>query len=980
VEQTSFTPPSLEVLNELLPSYSFTNFIAQGGMGAVYRATQLSLDRDVAIKILHPELSQDPEFHKSFRTESRAMAQLNHPNLIGIYDFGELNGMLYIVMEYVAGKSLYHSCWNKQIDPEEVKRIIIAICEGLHHAHESGFIHRDIKPANILLTPKVEPKIGDFGLVQAMGSKFEGIVMGTPGYSAPEIISHPEKMDRRSDIFAVGVILYEMLVGKLPVGSSLPSKECNCSAAFDTIYQNATHPNAAMRYPDAKKLSEALQAMKEGVSSAPRLVSAPPRIGSAPSRGPVKLGSSASTTPPSKAPNPLSKSAPGARPMTVAKPMARPSTVAQASVPEAAVPEAVVPDVVSEIAAPEAVVPEVAIPPVEPKAVVAEASIPPSVAAKANVAQRLAPKAVAPPASKLSSPARAATPRSVAAKDDDEEDDGPLVIPTFSKTKTVSSWPLVRNMMLICILLVACVFAYQKLEIHRNNIRQQEEDFARKEKEKQMAAKIANAAQNNNTQQPKQRPDGEKSKPTPAPPPETPMEELEHLRFSLSRGDRTVMPKSSKRRGDFDYFLVKEEMTWDEAFQFCEQHGAHIAYPSNEDDLSFLSGMLTGDETVWMGSGKAGRDEWYLISGAAWPLPKKPAGAGNIATLSYLGIIQASNSDVSRPFLMCWYRDGSTPHTLESLLSVTSKSLDTPNPQYPPGTVVMGSRMFLPILRELSFSEAQTLASASGGHIAALSTKDEGFWLEEAVASGQAPKGIWLNGELKSGAWGWSTGEAWTYASWATDYPTEDEDDSQLAFIPGKGWINVSPSEDLDGVLIEWSKDASAAGSKNAASVDTGAKDLKTLQEKAQILIKKTAKEREEKHAANIKKFHWDMDIWLRGVRTADQAAWRPSQTHIKEQCKEKIVEMGKIYGEQDLANVHPEMTKIHAYNFKKQQEIDETYLASITKIRDSYANKIKEFGTAARSAGQTQVVEKLKELLEDTEDPESWADSLLRE
>src|SRR5690606_26349649 len=212
----SFEAPSLELLAQLLPAYEFEAFIAQGGMGAVYKARQRSLDRDVAIKILPRELGEDPEFRQSFETEARAMARLNHPNLIGVYDSGDVDGMLYIVMEYVNGKALYHSSYNMAVEPAQAVAIVKAICEGLAHAHENGVIHRDIKPANILLTPKAEPKIGDFGLARPAGSDGPGLIMGTPGYTAPEILRHPEHADRRSDLYAVGVILFELLTGQRP--------------------------------------------------------------------------------------------------------------------------------------------------------------------------------------------------------------------------------------------------------------------------------------------------------------------------------------------------------------------------------------------------------------------------------------------------------------------------------------------------------------------------------------------------------------------------------------------------------------------------------------------------------------------------------------------------------------------------------------------------------------------------------------------
>ncbi|QJE96620.1 protein kinase domain-containing protein [Luteolibacter luteus] len=256
----SFQAPSLEHLAELLPAYDFEAFIAQGGMGAVYKARQRSLDRDVAIKILPRELGADPEFRQSFETEAKAMARLNYPNLIGVYDFGDVEGMPYIVMEYVNGKSLFHSAYNTAIEPVQAVTIVKAISDGLAHAHENGVIHRDIKPANILLTPKAEPKIGDFGLARPAGSGGSGILMGTPGYAAPEIMRHPDHADRRSDLFALGVILYELLIGRCPPYEYQPpaSTVSGCDPALDRICEKAMHPVADLRYQSAEAFSAAL--------------------------------------------------------------------------------------------------------------------------------------------------------------------------------------------------------------------------------------------------------------------------------------------------------------------------------------------------------------------------------------------------------------------------------------------------------------------------------------------------------------------------------------------------------------------------------------------------------------------------------------------------------------------------------------------------------------------------------------------------
>ena len=259
MSQPSFNAPAIEALGRLLPAFDFECLIAKGGMGAVYKAKQRSLGRDVAIKILPPEVGQDPLFRRSFETEARAMARLNHSNLIAVYDSGAIEDMLFIVMEYVPGKSLYHSSYGQMVDPVQAVELIQGICAGLSHAHENGIIHSDIKPANILLTPKAEPKIGDFGLVRLVGSEGTGLVMGTPGYTAPEVLANPLVADHRSDLFAVGVILYELLTGqRQEPGAAPPSTLCGCSNGLDDIWRRATHLNPASRFQSAADFSAAL--------------------------------------------------------------------------------------------------------------------------------------------------------------------------------------------------------------------------------------------------------------------------------------------------------------------------------------------------------------------------------------------------------------------------------------------------------------------------------------------------------------------------------------------------------------------------------------------------------------------------------------------------------------------------------------------------------------------------------------------------
>ncbi len=255
---TVFVAPTLEELEPLFPAYELEAFIAPGGMGAVYKARQKSLDRLVAIKILPREFGDDPQFRSSFEAEAKAMARLNHPNLISVYDFGDIDGMLYIVMEFVHGKALYYSAHNRAIDPAVALEMVSTISRGLAHAHQGGIIHRDIKPANILLDADAKPKIGDFGLAHPVGrGDEEGPVFGTPGYTAPEIFQNGTEVDQRSDIFSVGALLYELLCGRHPEANS-SSMATGIDPRIDNILKKATNANPNLRYLDVGELADDL--------------------------------------------------------------------------------------------------------------------------------------------------------------------------------------------------------------------------------------------------------------------------------------------------------------------------------------------------------------------------------------------------------------------------------------------------------------------------------------------------------------------------------------------------------------------------------------------------------------------------------------------------------------------------------------------------------------------------------------------------
>jgi serine/threonine protein kinase len=306
-EPTSATPfeaPDPARLAPLFPGYSIECLIATGGMGAVYKAVQISLDRPVAIKILPREFGQDKEFRTNFATEAKTMARLNHPNLIGVYDFGEVDGMLFIIMEFVPGKTLFHSAHGKAIAADEASRIVIGVCQALAHAHEHGILHRDIKPGNILLDQQARPKIGDFGLARPIGAALQDgeTIFGTPHYTAPEVIKYPNSVDARADIFSVGVVFHELLTGRLPAADPRPpSVIVGCDPRFDAIIRRATHPSPDLRYASAADMAKEISvAAAAAATQAGRLRAAPvvPAAGGRPLpvRGGVQVTSSGSGT------------------------------------------------------------------------------------------------------------------------------------------------------------------------------------------------------------------------------------------------------------------------------------------------------------------------------------------------------------------------------------------------------------------------------------------------------------------------------------------------------------------------------------------------------------------------------------------------------------------------------------------------------------------------------------------------------------
>jgi serine/threonine-protein kinase len=202
--------------------YQVITRIASGGMGEVYRAHDAVLARDVALKVLHPQLAGDRGFVDRFRREARASAILNHPNVVGVYDWGSTEGTYFMVMEYVQGTNLRTVLGEyARLEPGQVAEICLQVLAALDHAHGHGIVHRDVKPENILIARDGTVKVADFGLARAYADSYvsqaEGTVTGTVQYLAPEQILG-EAADPRTDLYALGVVMFELLTGRPPFG------------------------------------------------------------------------------------------------------------------------------------------------------------------------------------------------------------------------------------------------------------------------------------------------------------------------------------------------------------------------------------------------------------------------------------------------------------------------------------------------------------------------------------------------------------------------------------------------------------------------------------------------------------------------------------------------------------------------------------------------------------------------------------------
>src|SRR5438105_11839273 len=248
--------------------YQIVTRVASGGMGEVFRAHDAVLGREVAIKVLHPHLAGDRGFVDRFRREARAAAILNHPSIVGVYDWGSTDNTYFMVMEFVRGTNLRAVLSeHHRLEAAQVVEVALPVLAALEHAHGHGIVHRDIKPENILIARDGVVKVADFGLARAYADSYvsqaEGTVTGTVQYLAPEQIQG-EPADPRTDLYALGVVMFELLTGRPPFAG-----ETSLAIAYQHLSGSIPPPSAVAPVPTAALDGTVLAATSKDPSQRP---------------------------------------------------------------------------------------------------------------------------------------------------------------------------------------------------------------------------------------------------------------------------------------------------------------------------------------------------------------------------------------------------------------------------------------------------------------------------------------------------------------------------------------------------------------------------------------------------------------------------------------------------------------------------------------------------------------------------------------
>ena len=290
-----------EILPTNIARYQIRSVIGRGGMGVVYLAHDPNIGREVAIKLLPPNLAESKTAQARFEREARAIAALEHPAIVPVYDFGTQLGQLFLVMRYMPGGSLAERLEHGHMQTADVLKLLLRLAPALDMVHAAEVVHRDLKPANILFDQQGYPYLSDFGLVRLMNADVSltgDRIVGTPSYMSPEQVRGEKDLDGRSDVYALGVMLFEMLSGQRPFQGDSPSAvamshiiepvpsilriEPSLPPALDGVIRRALAKSRLERFGCSGELAQALQNALQGRDEDPPAVVQTPETASPP--------------------------------------------------------------------------------------------------------------------------------------------------------------------------------------------------------------------------------------------------------------------------------------------------------------------------------------------------------------------------------------------------------------------------------------------------------------------------------------------------------------------------------------------------------------------------------------------------------------------------------------------------------------------------------------------------------------------------
>jgi hypothetical protein len=548
--------------------------------------------------------------------------------------------------------------------------------------------------------------------------------------------------------------------------------------------------------------------------------------------------------------------------------------------------------------------------------------------------------------------------------------------PLTTAQPPVSQWTLVRNFIIMIVLVIAIVKVWgmtqrKEREIQRQQQAEQERVNREAEMRRQEAIKkrLARQASIPKVPQVPQVPHDQ----GPDKLDEIKESSLHEIRSALMEGKREVLPVGSVRRADSVYLLVRDVLSWPEAHWFAERHGACLAIPDESADLMWLLSIAEG-EPFWLGAAKSGRSSWRLVDGRPWQPNKEPVGLGRYLGADKHGFLRAAGDQVRLPFILQWKMDGSHPGLLEPVLSTTAESLSTEDPVYPPGTHLVAERAYLVVARDVDWEEANRLAVLSGGHLAVVSDTAETVQIGDLARYLPPDRLYWLGASRTPDGWRWVTGEPWRDGGIGVD---EGMVGGAIAVSSSSRWQAVDGSNELNGFLIEWSRDAKAVvtngkgGPEVAGQASNG---MGVIDAQAKRLLQTAMDKRKKELKANASMMESDLTVVLRNMPGTLQRQWSP----LVQQLKEMIVGV-RVPESIDSVNspMNEDMAKIVTYAISKQQAVDSEFRGTANQVREAYQKRLRDIMTRALQDNERQTVLDLKPKLDASERLDSWLESL---